>query len=201
MGKGFATVEQEEFRLPSQDDRLFTDEGQPEDIARVFQVNYWVFLLGYKRAGDILVEGLERGYKSPDLLIFPVLFLYRHYIELALKHVVYLGDQLKVTTPKIRKVHDLAALWRECRKVLEQIDQGDLSQQFDATETLLVEFTSLDPWSFVTRYPEQARIFPEGSVPNKVNLKHVSVIVGRISNLLDGAAQVIEKFLEDSAHN
>ena len=48
--------------------------------------DYYTFgyIASYKRAGDILVEQM-----TPDLLIYPIMFCYRQYLELLLKNIYY----------------------------------------------------------------------------------------------------------------
>jgi hypothetical protein len=50
-----------------------------------------VFARGYARAANRLSEGLLGAPKFADYDAYPVVFLYRHALELSLKHVIYAG--------------------------------------------------------------------------------------------------------------
>ena len=69
---------------------------------------------GYKNSADDLVDiALENGNsnKTLDTYIFPILFSYRHSIELSIKHIYM---RAKGSLPK--GGHDLLILWNKVKK-------------------------------------------------------------------------------------
>src|SRR6266481_6394898 len=75
------------------------------------------FAAGYHEAGKILVSQLESASGYRDYEGYPILFLYRHALELYLKAIVYQGAQLvglisdeKLNTEKLLTSHKLTGL-------------------------------------------------------------------------------------------
>jgi hypothetical protein len=50
-----------------------------------------LYSIGYKMAADVLIENSGR---YPDFLIYPIVFLYRQYIELRLKQIIIQGNSI-----------------------------------------------------------------------------------------------------------
>ena len=40
---------------------------------------------GYKRAADLLIERAKESTQLRNMLVYPIVFCYRHYLELTLK--------------------------------------------------------------------------------------------------------------------
>ena len=51
------------------------------------QPEWSLYARGYKQAADLLVMHIDERTRDQDTLVYPVLFLYRQYFELRLKHV------------------------------------------------------------------------------------------------------------------
>ena len=104
-------------RWPEAGDRLLSP-GRDTFLAESADERRFRLLRGYKRAGDILVQNALTQRYDRDSLIFPALFNYRHYIELALKAIVeehgaFAGVALGV------KNHKLPELWELFTAVAE----------------------------------------------------------------------------------
>lgn len=83
---------------------------QGEDITSLIGVK-----MGYKNSADILLDkAIEEGLKNRidilDTFIFPILFLYRHSIEISLK-LIY-----KEATGKLFDEHNILKLWNKIDK-------------------------------------------------------------------------------------
>jgi hypothetical protein len=44
-----------------------------------------LYAIGYKRAAELLLEHVKNSGRDQDTLVYPIIFLYRHYLELRLK--------------------------------------------------------------------------------------------------------------------
>ena len=78
---------------------------------------------GYKTAADELVEQAlgAKNVGRLDTFIFPILFLYRHFIELELKWIflVYSDGDSPVKKSVLDKVkHNLMKIWKETKPIL-----------------------------------------------------------------------------------
>lgn len=78
---------------------------------------------GYKNSADDLVDiAVSRGnIKTLDTYIFPILFSYRHSIEISLKHIY-----LRATGNLPKGGHDLLTLWNTVKKeIIDEIINSD----------------------------------------------------------------------------
>src|SRR5207245_1195494 len=70
--------------------------------------NSWeLYASGYKDAADILSERVFETRRHADFLIYPITFLYRHYLELRLKEMIVAGQALLDQTPDLNHVHKI----------------------------------------------------------------------------------------------
>src|SRR4030042_2814002 len=83
--------------LPSAEDKLFTTaEDWWNNACLNFIHNGWsIYAIGYKDAADILVSHIEEKRRYQDTLVYPIVFLYRQYLELALKDIIRKGQRLQ----------------------------------------------------------------------------------------------------------
>lgn len=144
---------------PSQDDALL-NWGSDQRVGLV---------IAYGFAADRLVErALEVG--EQDLLIYPILFLYRHHIELAIKCVLetsraylrqselLLGnfnapDIVHETKPR-RYLHDLERAWADLEALFEHLDIPANDKHIAQARETVKAFTELDPKGDAFRYAD-----------------------------------------------
>lgn len=154
--------------------------------------NLDIYARGYKRAGDLLVEHIKKERAGIDFLVFPTVFLYRQYIELRLKELIISGSELLGLQIKTPKQHKINELWKQCRKVLEQVYKGDPITDLNMVESSINQFSEADPYSTAFRYPTDTKDNP--SLPNlsHINLRHLADTMEKIASLLDGASMGID---------
>jgi len=102
---------------------------------------------GYRRAADILIRHIDETGRDQDFLVYPVVFLYRHHIELQIKQVIGLARQLlrddgsgcsnKVT-------HNLNSLWETARKAILQADDTLSSSDFTRVSAVVKALNEAD---------------------------------------------------------
>ncbi|EPP7097516.1 TPA: hypothetical protein ACTW38_004834 [Klebsiella michiganensis] len=83
---------------------------------------------GYRRAGDIDVSG-----RVQNFLVYPVLFLYRHHIELLIKQIVGLAlvlSEVPDTDQYKKDNHNLNTLWLLVKKLLPEVNDSHRSSNF-----------------------------------------------------------------------
>jgi hypothetical protein len=177
-----------------------------------------LYINGFKKAGDLLVEhGIVHG--EQHILVYPAIFLYRQYIELQLKEIIQNGNRiLGVCThspllfPTGSRGHKIDALWRECRIILEKIDEDEYQRlgkdeqhkyknDIDTLQTNINEFSLLDPDSQASRYPIGKNGNPStlDAKLRTINFKSLRDLVEKISSLLDGMSVGISEY-QDTEH-
>lgn len=63
--------------------------------------DWWVYSEGYARGAEILVWHAVKSHKDLNFLVYPIVFLYRHHLELALKGLVRSANDLLGKSPII----------------------------------------------------------------------------------------------------
>lgn len=171
-------------RWPQDGDRVLRrqDSGGGVAFAQT-PVSRHVFLWdGYMKAGAGLVElCTQDGYQHHgNDVVYPILFNYRHGIELALKWIIeiYGGGGAP-------KGHDLLMLWHRCRKIVERYPDGDFSA-LNAVESIIEEFHELDSKGQSFRYSrdtkEQFVQLPDG----RIDLTNIRDVMEGVENYFRG---------------
>ena len=113
--------------------------------------DFWcVYADGYKRAAEILIESPKNIYET-NTIIFPILALYRHYVELSLKEIIAYGQYLDGKGSIPDDEHDLKQLWGCAKNYIRKYYLG--FEQLSRMEQLVYEVYEIDPTSQAARYP------------------------------------------------
>jgi len=151
---------------------------------------------GYRRGARLLVEHVIENQRDQDYLVYPIIFLYRHHIELALKNIIlrapFLIDRplTDVERGHLGK-HRLDWLWQDLKPMFAEIckaagwgalDPADI----EGIDEYVRQFSALDPDSYRFRYAQSKR--GEPSLPADVkwiNLRHFAETIERCADYLD----------------
>jgi hypothetical protein len=183
--------------LPSADDKLFkSGEDWWHNACLNYMHDGWLtYVIGYKKAADILVTYIIENRRSQDTLVYPILFLYRQYLELCIKNLIQKGRYLQDICDTPPKGHKINELWQLCEKLLNDIAPGDSVEELKEINRLISEFCAVDPKATAFRYPEDR----EGntSLPDikHINVRNVYEVIEKISVILEGADSMISEHL------
>jgi hypothetical protein len=110
------------------------------------------YIASYREAGDVLAQTIiQQG--PTDLLLFPMLFAYRHWLELELKALITLARWCCSDEREPIRHHRLADLAARLQSALPQaLPTEDLSFA-EPVWPLLAEIAQIDPTSEGFRYP------------------------------------------------
>ena len=205
-----------ELNWPKKGDQLFrADLPDWQHTAQTGQnwysddIGHWHdYVFGYREAAKRVIQGAigqdPRG--MLDVLVYPVVFLYRHHVELALKTIIRVGRRYNDEEQEDLGQHGLTSLWQKARKIIEEHWHKDSNGEVDATEKLILELDKIDPGSFAFRYPEKRDGSKTLPGPVQANLRHFGEIAERMSNFLDSCFQGLwndldqkQEFLADMA--
>lgn len=112
------------------------------------------FVQAYEFAGQNLVE-LMAGHSSQRFRVSlcpPIIFMYRHALELMLKQVEMALDYASGREIQIRGSHTLKDTWSAVRDRVAP-GLGDPSQELPLLDEAVEAIQRLDPTSFTFRYP------------------------------------------------
>ncbi len=172
-------------------------------------VNWGNYAIEYQESVNVLLD--DKTWKR-NFTVFPIIFLYRHYIELRLKEIILNNWEFLERVKSFPSGHDIYKLWNICRACLKETDKlvdpgfaqsreyvEQIIGAYDALETDLNKFAEIDPDSQHFRYPVDAQGNPI-SIDNKLLAKlqrELPELVKRISYNLDGISTGIYTILQD----
>lgn len=160
--------------------------------------------LGYRMAAQALVEHAcqpcERGKET--FLFYPIVFLYRHYVELMLKNVIFAFDE-----PEMRSItgaaeldrkklvsgtdgHSLKLLWEQLRPLVQALGEGaGRPDTIEGINFYIEKLHEFDPKSFAGRYASEetkASLRAAQKDGGTVDLPTFAEAMERLSNYLEG---------------
>lgn len=188
----------ETHNLPSSEDLLFMPQvdGANNACLAWYHDKWGLYASGYREAADILVQAIEQRSASKDALVYPVLFMYRQYLELQIKNLIRQARRLQDIKGDFPKHHRISELWALCYELLSDISPGDSVDELKEIARLIGEFSEVDPSSMAFRYPENQ----DGSTSlpgiSHINLRNVRGVIAKIGIILTGADCQIGEYLQ-----
>lgn len=195
---------------PNSADRLVVHDERDWHNEADLSLRNWgdpwsLYGMAYREAADILVAQINDGSRSQDLLVYPIMFLYRQYLELTIKSLIKSAWRL-LDKPEDNKLdsHDLIRYWSKCNALLEEVSPGASTKEKAYIHKLLKEFCKHDPMSYAFRYPEsnldkQGARTPTLPDLNKINLRNVKDVIANMAGLFNGAEAQIDHYLQIKA--
>ncbi len=175
-----------EIHYPRLADNLIEGGGgkQAKTLFTDLMAGRWsIYADGYRRAADALVDRVE-GEPPDDIFLLPIVFLYRHFVELTLKDLFlrlvslcHIGiDPKRVTT------HKLIPLWEFVKAHLNCIREEMHDKEIvPALDKLIRELSDLDPDSMHFRYAVDKE-FAEMVLPRSLSMDHLKSTMEKIYN-------------------
>lgn len=163
--------------------------------------DWHVYAEGYKTAADIAVQYIADNDWYQNYLVYPIAFLYRHYLELRLKELIILTSQYLDKYVEMPTGHKLMPLWEQVRPNIEEIwDDPETRGHLEAIEAKIQELYEVDRRSDAFRYPVDMKGDTTLEELRHINLKHLKDVMQGISQFLDGASIGVDMYL-DAKHD
>ena len=151
------------FDFTCENTRSFSFFGWELDNGHAF----YNYITGYKMSADATYKAFEKAVSSSDIAVtdticYPLIFLYRHMIELMLKYS-YIELKRSHTPDEIKcflnKGHNLETLWVEVKVDYERLS-ARIGVEIDVTaiEHYIMEFAKIDKNSMAFRYPIEKKL-------------------------------------------
>jgi hypothetical protein len=148
------------FSWPRKGARLFKADVpvSPPAFLESGPSRWWMYAESYRFAAATLVERFAKTGHDQDFLALPVLFLYRHYVEVALKFIEREASLLLGKPHPKPKGHGIRDRWGRVQPLLEEIwpNNADYKKDNRHVRSLIAQLDVVDPDSDTFRYPVDA---------------------------------------------
>jgi hypothetical protein len=155
---------------------------------------YLFYAISYKKAADSLVQGVEAGLNKPDVVCYPVGYLYHHFLELILKGIILPQCQYEEAEKPYRdNEHNVDTLWAICRPILESaFPEGDKGET-QAVERCIKQVASVDRSGERFRYPETIKGQLSFQQDVQLNLRNLREVMSRVGNFLSASYDALDE--------
>jgi len=184
----FTDLLNREYRWPKGGDQLLRQPARREegaqftDFTRSREVFIWD---GYMRAGAALVDrAMEESFER-DMLIYPILFTYRHGLEVAIKWILDRYGRYAAIA-QYERDHKLDRLWQTCRQVIKEFSGDGADKDANIVEGIVMEFHRLDPKSFTFRYSTDKKGSPVPLPNSFIDLENLRDVMEGVNNFFEG---------------
>lgn len=189
------SVENCEFRMPQDGDKAFLPSGDWSRDAYIDESAYirrGALVLGYKSAGDKLVEFALSDALELNTLIYPIIFCYRHYLELSIKWMIEVHG-LKIGAKPIVKSHDLRECWLKLKNMFDEYSLPDEDNYTEIVERIIFEFDHIDQNNINFRYHKDNN-FEDIEIPaQSIDIGNLRSVINCVENYFSG----IDGYLSD----
>ena len=184
MSEDISETEDFESRWPKEGDHLLIESAWAYDAHMVSDPGerFYRMPMGYKRAGDILIDRAATDVVDRPNIIYAALFCYRQFIELSLKRLIEEFGKGKVYEP--RNTHDLSRLWERFMSIID--DRGSNEWiGLDTVQRLVAEMNEADQKSDGFRFPTGTDSTPFVFGDRGVDLSNVREVMQGMENFFE----------------
>lgn len=176
------------FRWPSRGDKPFSKAKAPDENSEIASDPFIRLVLmkeGYKKAADLMVKRTIEDWRERDLLVFPIIFNYRHFLELSLKYHLSTYGQGVDIAPNWNS-HDLVDLWKDFKKMLGRYGIDDPDEVDPVVKSIIVNYAKADPGSFSHRYPVDRQGNPLPVDQRELDLENLADVMSAVAGYFNG---------------
>ena len=161
------------------------------------------YLSGYKLAADFLVEkAIEEAKKHHieviDTLIYPIIFIYRQFMELSIKdiYINYTPLHREESKSIIKESHSLIEAWEYIKPFAIEVSDEDEDQlkDVDLIEDYIKQFEEVSKISTEYRYPinKENNVILKGDT--YLDLNNLKEKMQKFANFFDGLAGAMDHY-------
>jgi len=195
--KSFSDILTMKYRWPKKGDRLLRASGDWETAVHFepHAMSRDAFLWdGYMTAGAALIDEAERRPHDRHGLIYPILFNYRHGLEIAMKWTISMYGRLGEMRLDERD-HNLLDLWNKCRTILASVERPGEEEATKAVGQVVKDFHDVDKAATAFRYSTDKN---GGTIvlPNHaIDLQNLQEVMEAVNNFFKGADGMLSDIL------
>ncbi len=194
------------LELPDSKDRLFGSESEFWQFNACISAHKTThaYATGYLDAAKLLARLVIYSQKGVDTLVYPIVYLYRHYLEITLKDLIRKGcditdSEISESLQKALDGHGLMRLWNGFAPFFAEVSGGNSSfpEVKRAMESYINQIHEIDPESVSFRYDSS-----KGTKDHKLeNIQHINMLqlcnnMEKLTDLLEGVASEFSEALD-----
>jgi hypothetical protein len=184
------------FEYPNSKDKLFVDSSYLWSLnACIDKFNgINAYATGYLDAAKLLARIVIYSRSKMDTLVYPIIYLYRHYLEIKLKDLIRQGANItdSLIDEKLEQAlgeHNLMVLWNRFKPFFEAISghNDSFNDVKKGMESYINQIHSIDPASFTFRYdrPKNSTVHNLDKI-ERINLFHFCQNMEKLTGLIEG---------------
>lgn len=193
--KSFKNIMESEFRWPVKGDKPFVVAENPLDNACIADNEFTRLVLmieGYKKSADSMVELSSSDRYLRDIFVYPIIFNYRQFLELSLKHQLALfGPWVEIEANW--QTHKLDHLWGKFLMMLDRYGTQDPDEADPVVGEIILEFSKIDPGSYSYRYPVDRLGKPIPIAYSDLHLPNLANIMKAVESYFNGCGGYLKE--------
>lgn len=147
----------------------------------------------FREAGDLLIAQTLQGAANQETALYPIVCLYRQYLELSIKDSLQMTRLLLDDRRAVLAHHRVVELWQELNEFLVKILPGDAQSGLMQTGRLIREFMQHDPSAAVFRHPVDVKGRPLFANAAIIDLGNLRDVMAKIDGILSQANSIIHE--------
>jgi hypothetical protein len=185
MAERNSNTEAPEERWPHDGDRLFIQASWAYDahVVRDPKERFYRMPMGYKRAGDLLIERAGADTVDRANIIYAALFCYRQSIELFLKRLI---DEFDTETYRRKNTHNLGELWVRFAEIVKSRGREETAG-LSAAQAIVTEMHDADNKSDGFRFPADVTGLPFVFGDQGIDLDNLREVMNGLENFFECA--------------
>lgn len=148
------------------------------------------------------INHIDESGRDQDFLVYPVLFLYRHHLELLIKQIIGLALALAEDPDKHqykKDDHNLNNLWPLAQKLILEVDDSYRPSDFKIVKEVVKALHQADERATDFRYAKRNDGTRSLEGIHYVNTRRFGKKMGEASDLLDGVDNGLRYLLDCKA--
>jgi hypothetical protein len=154
------------------------------------------YVEGHREAMNVLIEHVARTLTDQDLLIYPILFLSRHHLELRLKSIIDLGNRIEGNGRSVPMIHNLTKLWEHCRPCLIEHTSPDDHEWFESIKEVMDQMTRFDSGADAFRFPTLRDHSKSLDGVHHINIARLYEVLDPVMTWLDYAEGYLQQIVD-----
>lgn len=136
----------------------------------------------------MLIAHVDATRSDQDTLVYPIVFLYRHHVELMLKRIISTALDLVERPERYKQKtdnHNLNTLWPMARSLVRDIDNTFPRDNYATLDAVVNAFIESDARATAFRYAQNRTGEPSLAGMQYINTRHFGEMMGKASYELD----------------